>query len=64
MFPEVMDRLTDKVRQESPRTIIFADSIVICSESRERVEGRVERWKHALEKKEWNQVEAMQNTWE
>lgn len=46
-----MDRLTDKVRQESPRTIMFADSIVICSESRERVEGRGEMWKHALEKK-------------
>ncbi|XP_065645284.1 uncharacterized protein LOC136075775 [Hydra vulgaris] len=51
-----MDRLTDEVRQESPWTIMFADDIVICSESRVQVEVncsesrvQVERRRYALE---------------
>lgn len=43
----VMDRLADEVRQESPWTAMFADNIVICSES--RVQG--ERWSFALERR-------------
>ncbi|KAK3558541.1 hypothetical protein QTP86_019009, partial [Hemibagrus guttatus] len=35
---DVMDQLSEEVRQESPWTIMFADDIVICSESREQVE--------------------------
>ncbi|KAK3545295.1 hypothetical protein QTP70_003341 [Hemibagrus guttatus] len=34
----VMDQLSEEVRQESPWTIMFADDIVICSESTEQVE--------------------------
>ncbi|KAK3559305.1 hypothetical protein QTP86_012712 [Hemibagrus guttatus] len=34
----VMDQLSEEVRQESPWTMMFADDIVICSESREEVE--------------------------
>lgn len=38
-FAQVMDRLTtDEVREESPWTMMFADEIVICSESREQAE--------------------------
>ncbi|KAK2909600.1 hypothetical protein Q8A73_007315 [Channa argus] len=43
LFALVMDRLTDEVRQESPWTMMFADDIVICSESREQVEENLER---------------------
>ncbi|KAI5106544.1 inositol monophosphatase 2 [Silurus meridionalis] len=32
LFAVVMDRLMDKVRQESPWTMMFADDIVICGE--------------------------------
>ena len=43
MFAMVMDRLTDEVRQESLWTIMFADGIVMCSETREQVAENQER---------------------
>ncbi|KAK3517403.1 hypothetical protein QTP70_008931 [Hemibagrus guttatus] len=49
LFAIVMDQLSEKVRQESPWTMMFADDIVICSESREQVEESLERWRFALE---------------
>ncbi|KAK3509880.1 hypothetical protein QTP70_018499, partial [Hemibagrus guttatus] len=51
LFAIVMDQLSEEVRQESPWTIIFADDIVICSESREQVEENLERWRFALERR-------------
>lgn len=42
-----MDRLADEVRQQSPWTVMFADNIVICSESR----VQVERWSYAPERR-------------
>ncbi|KAK3560412.1 hypothetical protein QTP86_008467 [Hemibagrus guttatus] len=47
----VMDQLSEEVRQESPWTMMFADDIVICSESREQVEENLERWTFALERR-------------
>ncbi|KAK3532898.1 hypothetical protein QTP70_002251 [Hemibagrus guttatus] len=47
----VMDQLSEEVRQESPWTMMFADDIVICSESREQAEENLERWRFALERK-------------
>ena len=49
LFPVIMDRLTDEVRRESPWTMLFADDIVICEETRDEVERRLESWKYALE---------------
>ena len=46
-----MDRLTDEVRRESPWTMLFADDIVICKETREKVERRLECWRYALERR-------------
>ena len=43
LFAMVMDRLTDEVRQESLWTIMFADGIVMCSETREQVAENQER---------------------
>ncbi|KAK3542480.1 hypothetical protein QTP86_027733 [Hemibagrus guttatus] len=48
LFAMVMDQLSEEVRQESPWTMMFADDIVICSESREQVEENLERWRFAL----------------
>ncbi|KAK3572984.1 hypothetical protein QTP86_011837 [Hemibagrus guttatus] len=47
----VMDQLSEEVRRESPWTMMFADDIVICSESREQVEENRERWRFALERR-------------
>ncbi|KAK3550772.1 hypothetical protein QTP70_004610 [Hemibagrus guttatus] len=46
-----MDQLSEEVRQESPWTMMFADDIVICSESREQAEENLERWRFALERR-------------
>ena len=48
LFAVIMDRLTDEVRREPPWTMLFADDIVICEETREEVERRLESWKYAL----------------
>ena len=51
LFAVIMDRLTDDVRREPPWTMVFADDIVICKETREEVERRLESWKYALERR-------------
>ena len=43
-----MDRLTDEVRREPMRTMLFVDDIVICEETREEMEQRIECWRYAL----------------
>ena len=45
-----VDRLTGEVRQES-LWLIFAGDIVVCSESREQVEEKLERWSYVLERR-------------
>ena len=44
LFAMVMDRMTDDIREEAPWTMMFADDIVICSESKEQVEEKLESW--------------------
>ena len=51
LFAMIMDRLTDKVRREPPSTMLFADDIVNCEETREEVERRLEFWRYALERR-------------
>ena len=50
LFAMIMGRLTDEVRRETPWTMLFADDIVICTETREEVEQRIESWRYALER--------------
>ena len=52
LFKVIMNRLTDEVRREPPWTMLFADDIVICEETREEVDRRLESWRYALWKKE------------
>ena len=51
LFAVIMDWLTDKVRREPPWTMLFADDIVICEETREEMERRLESWRYALERR-------------
>ena len=51
LFAVIMDRLTDEVRREPPWTMLFADDIVICEETREEVERRLECGKYGLERR-------------
>ena len=51
LFAVIMDRLTDEVRREPPWTMLFADDIVICEETREEMEWRLESWRYALERR-------------
>ncbi|XP_068250804.1 uncharacterized protein [Palaemon carinicauda] len=45
----VMDAITERVREQSPWTMLFADDIGVCGETREGLEGRLERWREELE---------------
>ncbi|KAK3521139.1 hypothetical protein QTP86_033416 [Hemibagrus guttatus] len=51
LFAIVMDQLSEEVRQESPWTMMFANDIVTCSESREQVEENLEKGRFALERR-------------
>ena len=51
LFAVIMDRLTDEVRRKPPWTMLFADNIVICEETKEEVERRLECWRYALERR-------------
>ena len=42
LFAMVMDRTTEDIREEAPWNMMFADDIVICSESKEQVEEKLE----------------------
>ncbi|KAK3554768.1 hypothetical protein QTP70_033463, partial [Hemibagrus guttatus] len=51
MIRGAVGKLGSSVFQESPWTMMFADDIVICSESREQVEENLERWTFELERR-------------
>ena len=61
LFAVIIDRLTDEVRREPPWTMLFADDIVICEETREEVERRLESCRYALERRgmkiSWTKIE-------
>ena len=41
-----------KYGAKPPWTMLFVDDIVICKETREEVEQRLESWRYALERRE------------
>ena len=51
LFAVLMDRLTNKVRREPPWTMLFADDIVICEETKEEAERKLECWRYAFERR-------------
>ena len=51
LFAVIMNRLMNKIRRESLWMMLFADDIVICKETRKEVEGTLECWRYALERR-------------
>ena len=51
LFAVIMDMLTDEVRREPPWTMLFADDIVICKETRGKVERILESWRYGFERR-------------
>ena len=49
LFAVTMDRIEDEVRREPRWTILFADDIVICEETMEEEEHRLESWRYEEE---------------
>ncbi|XP_045112278.1 uncharacterized protein LOC123505180 [Portunus trituberculatus] len=49
LFNLVMDVIVRDVLEEAPWTMLFADDIVLVAETREEVEGKLNRWRDALE---------------
>ena len=47
----VMDQLTGEVRNEAPWSMMFADDILLVSESRKEIEQDLERWRNPLERR-------------
>ena len=48
LFAVITDKLTDEVRREPLWMMLFTDDIVICEETRQEVEQRLECWRYAL----------------
>ena len=46
-----MDALTDEARTKPPWAILFADDLVLVSETVEEVEEELERWRAVIENK-------------
>jgi len=49
LFTLIMDELTREIQDELPWSMLFADDIVLIDESRQGVNDKLGRWRHALE---------------
>lgn len=49
LFAIIMDCLTENIQRQAPWDMLFADDVVICAETRQEVEERLEVWRRALE---------------
>src|SRR6187551_861596 len=44
LFNLVMDVMVETVKKEAPWSMLFADDIVLCKTTRERLEDKLEEW--------------------
>ena len=45
----ILDVITDEIQEDTPWAMLFAESLLICDETRERTEDRLENWRGCLE---------------
>ena len=45
----ILDVITDEILEDTPWVMLFAVSLLICDETRERTEDRLENWRGCLE---------------
>jgi len=48
-FILVLDVITEEIEEEAPWAMLFADDLVLCDESSDRIEERLENWRGCLE---------------
>ena len=51
LFNLVVDVLTESIKEEIPKCMLFADDIVLLAESREEINSKLEIWRQTLELK-------------
>ena len=49
LFMVIMDVLAEKARIEPLRAMLFADDLVLVSETVEEIDGELERWRAVIE---------------
>ena len=45
----ILDVITNEIQENMPWAMLFAEDLLICDETRERAEDRLENWKGCLE---------------
>ena len=45
----IMNCMTRGVQREAPWDMLFADDVVVCTETKEEIEERLEVWREAME---------------
>ena len=49
LFNVVMEVMTENVRERAPWSMMYADDVVLCAETKEELEQKLEAWRKALE---------------
>ena len=49
LFIMILDVITEEIQEDTPWAMLFADDLVLCDETRERMEERLENWRGCLE---------------
>ena len=50
LFIVIFDVLTESKGTDPPNTMLFADDLVICEDTRDKAEYQLERWRYVLER--------------
>ena len=51
LFAIIMDKLTEDIRKDAPRDMLFADDIVLSRQNHRELEDDMEIWRNALERR-------------